>query len=175
MSRCSLLSICLLALSPVGYAAPPSPSAVECVPKPLAQLPVQFHDDVPTVAVTIDGQPVAMVLDLGADRTVIAEDTAERLHLDRDPSDLPTITGMGGSETRWAAAAQRLTLGGIILRHKRLEVTPIESTDTQPSIGGLLGLDVLRSYDVDWDLPHRRVTMLAFCAIAALPSVVEAA
>jgi len=110
--------VCLLALSLAGCAAPVGPSAAECVPRPLAQLPVVFRDDVPTVTVTIDGWPVAMVLDLGADRTVIAEDMVDRLHLDRDPSELPTITGVGGSETRWAAIARRLTLGGITLEHK---------------------------------------------------------
>ena len=169
MSGRTLLSVCVLALSLAGCAASPSPSAADCVPKPLAQLPVQFHDEVPTVGVTIDGQPVAMVLDLGADRTVIAEDTADRLHLDRDPSDLPTITGIGGSETRWAAVAQRLTLDGITLRHKRLEVASIEAADTRPPIDGLLGLDVLRQYDVDWDLPHGRVTLNAASGCSAPP------
>jgi len=161
MFRRSILPVCLLALSPAGCAVPVGPSAAECVPKPLAQLPVAFHNDVPTVTVTIDGQPVAMVLDLGADRTVIAEDTVDRLRLDRDPSELPTITGVGGSETRWAAVARHLTLGGITLEHKRLEVAPIGMTDTQQPIDGLLGLDVLRHYDVDWDLPRNRVTLNA--------------
>ncbi len=154
-----MLPACLLALLPGRCAAPPS--AADCVPRPLAQLPVEFHDAVPTVAVTIDGQPVAMVLDLGADRTVIAEDAADRLRLERDPSELPTIIGVGGSQTRWAAVARRLTLGGITLERKRLEVAPIGTTDTQPPIGGLLGLDVLRRYDVDWNLPRRRVTLNA--------------
>ena len=102
-----------------------------------------------------------MVLDLGAQTSVLSERLVDRLHLPRDPTALPTISGVGGSNMRWAANVGRVAFGGVVLEDKRMEVAPIAMGAGQQALDGALGLDVLRRYDVDWDLPHGRVTFYA--------------
>ena len=155
------LAAAVLAASLAACAGAPPRGSSACVAKPVAILPVTFHDDVPTATVLLDGAPVSMVLDLGAQISVLSEDVVDRLHLARDPTALPTISGVGGSNTRWAATVDRLTLGSLALDRKRMEVAPIAAIGGQRSIEGALGLDVLQKYDVDWDLPNRLVTLNA--------------
>ena len=142
-------------------ATPPAPGSAACVPKPLAHLTVKFLGNEPTVAVDLDGHPVTMVLDLGSQATVLADAAADRLDLPRDPSALPSITGVGGSGTRWAATARRMTLGGLTLDDKRMEVAQLGVGGESQPINGAVGLDTLLNYDIDWDLPHDQVTLNA--------------
>lgn len=148
-----------------GCVTPPLPGSAACVPKPLAHLAVRFLGNEPTVAVDLDGHPVTMALDLGSQATVLADGTADRLGLARDPSALPSITGVGGTGTRWAAIARHMSLGGplgsMTLNDKRMEVAQIGLGGTSQPINGAIGLDTLLRYDIDWDLPHNRVTLNA--------------
>ena len=158
MTRTLTLAAALLL---AACAASPPPGSAACVPKPLAVLPVLARGGQPTVDVGLDGQPVVMILDLGSQKTVLADATADRLHLERDPSALPNITGIGGSGMRWAATARRLTIGGLTLDDERMEVAQMKVGTAKQAIDGALGLDVLLKYDIDWDLPNRRVTLNA--------------
>ena len=142
-------------------ANPPPRGSLACAAQPVATLPIVFRDDVPTTTVLLDGAPVSLVLDLGAQASVLSEHIVDRLRLSRDPSSLPTISGVGGSNTRWAATVNHLALGALVLDDKRMEVAPIAFADGERPIEGALGLDVLQKYDVDWDLPNRRVTLNA--------------
>ena len=163
--RRTVLAATVLALLG-ACAAPRAPGSAACVPKPLARLTVEFRGGIPTVALNIDGKPVVMALDLGAEVTVLAEATADRLDLARDPSALPILSGVGGSMVRWAATTRHLTLDGLDLRDRRMEIAPF-AADT---VDGLLGLDVLLGYDIDWDLAHRRVTLNAAAGCSGPPA-----
>ena len=154
--RGAVLAMTALALQ-AACAGPPPPGSAACVPKPLAQLAVEFRGGIPTVVVGIDGQPAAMALDLGSPVTVIAEQAAERLNLARDPSRLLILSGVGGSMVRWAAMPRSLVLGGLRLERRRMEVAPFAAN----GIDGSLGRAVLLRYDTDWDLSHRRMTLHA--------------
>ncbi len=151
----------LLASLLPGCATAPPRGSLACLAKPVATLPIVFRDDVPTTTVLLDNAPASMVLDLGAQASVLSETVVDRLRLARDPSSLPTISGVGGSNVRWAATVDHLGLGALVIDDKRMEVAPIAFGDGPRAIEGALGLDVLEKYDVDWDLPNRRVTLNA--------------
>ncbi len=155
-----VIALLLLLLPGACVDAPPIGSA-SCARKMLARVPVGFEAFVPTVAAVIDGQDITMVLDTGAEVSVLSEAAVDRLHIPRDPSALPTITGVGGSVVRWAARPHRLSLGDLVLNDRRLEVAPMQLGHHLQWIGGALGADVLSKYDVDWDLPHGTVTLYA--------------
>ena len=157
--RLTSILAALVAGSLSGCAIPAPRGSLACVAKPVATLPITFRDNVPTTTVLLDGAPVSLVLDLGAQASVLSEHIVDRLGLARDPSSLPTIIGVGGSNTRWAATVGHLGLGALVLDDKRMEVAPIAFSEGQRPIEGALGLDVLQRYDVDWDLPNRRVTL----------------
>jgi hypothetical protein len=155
------LCACLVAASVAACAAPPPPGSEACIPRPLAQLPVGYAGGAPVVPVRIDGQLVSMVLDLGAEFSLVSETAADRLHLPRDPSALPIITGIGGTMMRWAAKARQLQLGDLTVNDKRMEVAPMTFGAAEQPVAGLIGLDILTKYDIDWDLPDRQVTLNA--------------
>ncbi len=173
LRRLSILKAVVAVIPAILLAAcatPPAPGSAACVPKALAHLAVQFLGNEPTVAVDLDGHPVTMVLDLGSQATVLADATADRLDLARDPSALPNITGVGGSGTRWAATARHMTLGGMTLSGKRMEVAQIGLGGASQPINGAIGLDTLLRYDIDWDLPHNEVTLNAPSGCAGPPA-----
>lgn len=145
---------------------------VSCGLRPVAEVKVALTGNVPLMVVEANGQLATMVLDTGAQRTLFTQKAVQRMGLKIDPKLAVTISGVGGSTQNRPAFATRFGIGGIALPDQRVLVLPY----SLPVIGGeevdgLLGADVLGHYEVDLDLPHRRVGLYAGqpCAGEALP------
>jgi hypothetical protein len=101
------------------------------------EMPVETHGNMLFVRGTIGGDPVTLLVDTGAERTLLTEATVERLHLPRDFQHVTRTYGIGTPSTSWdARLPDGLTLGGT-----RLPV------DTVPS-----------ATSASWRLPVRRLT-----------------
>ncbi|HEY4172390.1 MAG TPA: retroviral-like aspartic protease family protein [Rhodopila sp.] len=118
------------------------------------------------VPVAINGTTATMILDTGAQRSILTEEAAHRLNVARDEWVGTTMRGIGGIESRPNADPRTLTLGGVPLVRRTL------SHDTSLTVGiiprtvignlvidGALGRDYLDSFDLDLDVPDRRVTL----------------
>ena len=131
-----------------------------------------------TVPVAVNGTVATMILDTGAQRSIITEEAAHRLNVARDEWVGTTMRGIGGIESRPNADPRTLTLGGVPLVRRTL------SHDTSLTVGiiprtrigdlvidGALGRDFLASFDLDLDVPDRRVTLYRVqgCAGRFLP------
>jgi predicted aspartyl protease len=130
------------------------------------------------VHVAINGASVPMILDTGADRTVLDVGAVERLHLARDEWVATTMRGIGGDERQRNVLPQSMTLGGAPLRPRWVAAglsLPVGhmafgSAGGEP-IAGLLGADLLAGYDLALDGPARLLTLydVAGCAGRFLP------
>jgi predicted aspartyl protease len=129
-----------------------------CTVEKWAELPVRLYQNIPLVQVSINGRAVVLVLDTGAQRTLVTSGAALRLGLIQGQQRGMVMRGIGGSMVNWEAKPESFTFADIGVRPMTVMVAPI----TLPVVGGiqpdgLLGADVLSALDVDLDLPHGKV------------------
>jgi predicted aspartyl protease len=135
-----------------------------CAPNPIncdlvvdAKVPLEVHNRLLVVPAGIGGKWVTLLIDSGAERTVLASDTVDRMGLPRDAKIMTRSTGMGGTFTASDAIIPGLVLGGV-----RFPVTRVAVGQFRFGPGlaadGLLGQDVLTAFDLDIDVPGRTLT-----------------
>jgi predicted aspartyl protease len=157
----------LLLGSIASIAAAPLPPGVA--------IPMDVADGRCVVRVLLDGKAARMVLDTGAERSVLTRAAATRLGLRRDLwVDTPMVGAGGLVETHPNVDAGTASLGGVALfqnplaRGLSLAVTnmPLGSAD------GLLGADVLCHHTLQLDMPRAQLLLQpAHAALAARNTV----
>ena len=112
------------------------------------------------VAAEINGSPVTMIVDTGAQWTTLTPETAKRLQLPADPWNGGLRRGVGSFSHNVNAIVQSFRLGGMALENRSLAVAPLSfSMALSPPFAGLLGGDFLYRFDLDIDLPHGKLTL----------------
>ena len=131
-----------------------------------AEVPVRIVAGVPVVDVQVNAVTLPFVLDTGAQRSLVTEATVQTAALRLDDWASTTVKGISGYERHRNADPTSLALGGIAL-HRRtvagdatLTVGPLpQSMYADHGIAGLLGADFLGGFDLDLDMPHRRLSL----------------
>jgi predicted aspartyl protease len=127
-----------------------------------AQFAVRFARGLPLADAVIDGHPTTMMVDTGASGSLIARDASDRLKLRTDPTKVFQIEGIGGTSFEHPVTISSLTVGDLTLPERTLMVGPFKLPVLDGETpDGILGNDIMALYDVDLDLPHRRVTLYA--------------
>jgi predicted aspartyl protease len=139
-------------LASLGAAAAPGEAAI----------PIDVSRGRCILPVLLDGRVARMVLDTGAELTVVTRAAVARLGLRPDPWVGTTLRGAGGLLERHANAdAVSAQAGGIKLfqgQPGRGLSLPVTSSDLGGA-DGLLGGDVLRHYTLDLDIPNARLVL----------------
>ncbi len=153
------LLLSLSVLSPTGAGA-------ACVVDNRATVALNVTDDTITVPVEVNGLAARFVLDTGAQRSVVTDTAVRRLGLARDEWVGTTMRGLGGIARRPNADPRNLTLGGVPLVRRTLNRDTSLTVGVLPrtqvaglAIDGLLGRDFLSLFDLDLDVPDRRLTL----------------
>ena len=114
----------------------------------------------------IDGQPARLLLDTGAERSVLTAAGVAALNLRRDSWVSTGMRGVGGVERQPNADVRSITLGGVALRRPLLRgIESLPVIPTQPvawdgkPIDGLLGTDLLAGYDIEIDFAAPRLLL----------------
>ena len=160
--RLALVVAASVALGPQGAAAQPSPSFVtptRCAVTRRATVPLLPRGLV-MVNASINGGAATLVLDTGAERSIITSEAAARLKVTGRYDFDRTISGIGRSIASGDARLESLMLGGFNLPYPRILVGPVRlgsHAGLQPD--GLLGADLLGDFDVEVDLPHNRLSL----------------
>ena len=153
-----MASVVLLGLAAAG-------PALACRVEQRAAVLLDFAAGSILVPVAVDGRPAAFVLDTGAERSMVSETAARRLDLARDEWDATTMHGVGGDVRRRNAVPRTMALGGVPLRRRTvahdlsLTVADLPAEIEGRPIAGLLGADLLASFDLDIDLPNRTLRL----------------
>ena len=132
-----------------------------CVMREVARMPVLNAHGVPVVTVGLDGSPAAFVVDTGANVSTVSPTAAERYGIPVDWQRSVALNGVGGVTQAHPVRIDRLDLGTAAAR--RIELVEADDlgdweVDGLP-VAGLFGTDFLAGYDVDFDLPARRVSL----------------
>jgi predicted aspartyl protease len=122
----------------------------------IAQVPLEFTNHIFVVPVTVSGHPIDMLLDTGAQRSLLGEAAVQRLNLARDARSYTSLMGLSGSSATPDARIDGMSIGAAALPVDRL---PVNSFGGNQPFEGILGLDILREYDLDIDGPKRVLTL----------------
>jgi hypothetical protein len=161
MTRLPCLCLLFALLTTIAGAA-----HAACRVEPLGTVPLQLSNGHLVITVAVNDIETAFIMDTGAERTLMSEAAVRRLGLERDGWVASAILGLGGVTQRPNALPHSLRLGGVALRRRTLtgdtSVTvgpvPVNQVEGRP-IAGLLGRDFLSPFDLDLDLPARRLTL----------------
>ncbi len=140
-----------------------------------ATVPVTIRRGVPIVVATVDGQPLRMILDTGAVRSLVTPGAAARLRLRRDQWAAIALEGVGGIERRPVADVRALALGPVALHRRSIAGDLSVAVGDMPSDAGaegLLGADMLWSLALDLDYAAGVLRLGPPCAVSAPTSAV---
>jgi len=147
------VAVLLLALlvSPVHVAA-------TCKIGKIAELAVTMNGLRPMVSAKINGVDAQFIADSGAFFSVIAPASAAEYKLRTEPAPFPlTLRGVGGSTEALITTVKVFTLVGVPIHNVQFVVG---GSDPGGGAVGLLGQNVLRLADVEYDLSNGAIRLL---------------
>jgi predicted aspartyl protease len=146
-----------LLLLPLLLAACGNP---HCGLTPVATLPIALTRAQPLVEIGINGHTARVLLDTGAAHSVLTRAAAMRLGLRMKPGVITASQGVGGISRDFAVIATDLRLGALALGDRVTDVVRDRiGVPGGPGPDGLLGIDILRAYDLDLDFARRTLTL----------------
>ena len=137
-----------------------SRAADGCGTRLLGKIVVATLNRAPFVTLLANGHPVTLILDTGAERTVLTPAAAERIGAERPSVEFPRhLSGIDGGLASREVELRSFAAGSLLIPWHRVLVAPITMARVFPTpLDGLLGADVLSDFDIDLDLPHHEMT-----------------
>lgn len=154
----TVLSACLALLWQTGAAAG---AELPAAPAPVIWAAPTTSDGIGRVMapVWLNGRgPFHFIVDTGANRTVLAPDTARQLGIEIDPSARAVVHGVTGSEAAPVARVRELRAGGIV---RRDVLMPVVSSRVHADADGMLGADNLSGVRLTVDFRRNRIDIQA--------------
>ena len=146
MLRAALLcALAALAATPVSALAADPP---KCKLARIAEWPVQLRNDLPLVDGAINGKNVKILLDTGAETTMVDTGTAEKLGLVLQPTFRRAI-GFGGTARIYATVIEELRIRDAVVRTGMRVLVSGERAHS--TFDFILGDDVFRQADMEFD------------------------
>lgn len=129
-----------------------------CKLVPLATMPLHVRHKLLLVTAHINGHPVPLVVDTGAERTTLTQAAVAQLHLARDGR-ITRSAGIGGFSASLDAKVPGIWLGDTDFPVHSVAVGDFALPLFGGKADGLLGADILLAFDLDLDTPARRLTL----------------
>jgi predicted aspartyl protease len=122
----------------------------------VSQVPLEVRGQLFAVPLTLGNHTLNMLLDTGAQRSLLDEATVRRLKIPQDGRTFTVMVGMAGGSPRADANVEGVLLGDAPLSVSRM---PVSTSGGLARVDGVLGLDVLRGYDLNIDGPNRMLAL----------------
>ena len=119
----------------------------------VTQVPLEPKGRLFTVPVSVNGQSISMVLDTGANTSLLTDTAVQRLGIAQRWANSHNSAGVAGGSLRADARLDTMSLGGAPLPVARIPVNSL------PGFDGVLGLDIMKNFDLDIDAPNRALTL----------------
>jgi predicted aspartyl protease len=138
--------------------ATPAAAGDDCRLQLVASLPMTLQDGQIVVDAAIGNHPLKLIVDTGG-TTLLKERVAKAIGLKPETlKSSQSASVFGGMRLRRYAVAGDITLG--TLRNGRVNVLLMpDSARPEWQADGLLGANVLRTYDVDFDFAHGKLNL----------------
>lgn len=127
---------------------------------PVSRKPIALEEinGLTLVTVLANGAPLRLILDTGAERTVLTAGAAARVG--GRPPEIEFrrgLSGVTGSLQSREVEFNNFKIGGVDIPWRRVRVATFALP--MSSVDGVLGIDVLGTFDVDLDLPNHRILL----------------
>jgi len=134
--------------------------AVGCGTKPIGKIIVATLNRAPMVTLSANGHSVTLILDTGAERTVLTPEVAKLIGAQPPAVEFQRrVRGIGGDLASHEVELRSFAAGEVAIPWRRVLVAPVNMAKVFPTpLDGLLGADILSDFDVDLDLPRHQVT-----------------
>lgn len=130
-------------------------AATTCTLQQTGELPISFDRGRIVVDASINGVPLKMLVDTGAEGTTIYRETSDKLGLRATQVGYGLkMYGVGGSDILSRASVKELKVGGLVARNVDIAVTGHQNADVA---AGLLGAQFLFQSDLEFDLPDGKL------------------
>jgi predicted aspartyl protease len=158
------IAIVLLSAVVLGRPAPSAgePAAIPaCGGKRIGEITVATLNRMPIVTLLANKVPVVLLLDTGAQRTILTPAVAERIGAQPPRVEFDRrMRGIARTMDTREVELHSFTIGGVAIPWRRIAVVAA----TLPSVfsgplDGVLGADVLSAFDVDVDLAQDRIVL----------------
>jgi predicted aspartyl protease len=164
----SVAIVAMTLMSTTGYAAH---GVGVCGTIRLGETTIATLHNAPIITLFANRAAITLLLDTGAQTTVLAPDAAERIGARRPRVESSReMQAIAGSLRTREVELQSFTIGGVEMPLRRVRVAPlyVESAYSV-RLDGVLGADTLSSFDIDIDLPgsHLVLYQKQTCAGAA--------
>src|SRR3954470_10718471 len=141
-----------------GLVSSPLCAAGSCKSGMIAELPVTMNGMRPTISAKINGEDARFIVDSGAFFSLITGPAAAQYKLSvRDAPFNLLLEGIGGTSRADMATVKSFTLAGIPVRNAQFIVG---GSAFGPNMAGLLGQNVLRIADVEYDLANGAIKLM---------------
>lgn len=139
----------------------PVAAAGGCGTTRLGETTVATLRNAPIVTLSANGAPVTLVIDTGAEGTILTPAAAQRIGAQRPRIEFQRqLHGIAGALQTTEAELRNFTLGDVAIPWRRVRVAPVNVASVfSGPLDGLLGADSLGSFDVDLDLPGHRMVL----------------
>ena len=151
-----------LLVSAAGYAAGhPIAAAGGCGAVRLGETTVATLRNAPIVTLSANGVPVTLVIDTGAEGTILTPAAAQRIGAQRPRIEFQRqLHGLAGTLQTSEVELRSFTVGDVAIPWRRVRVAPVSVANVfSGPLDGVLGADSLSSFDVDLDLPGHRMAL----------------
>jgi predicted aspartyl protease len=129
-----------------------------CLVVTKAKLPITLHERRIIVSTSLNGRPVRMMVDTGANISAIAPHIAESIGGAYNRDRLVHITGMGGrSDAQHPYKVKSIQIGPLHwfdFEVMVVDVARVEKRANPEAVAGIIGADLLRRYDIEFDFQH---------------------
>lgn len=143
------------ALAALSLAAAPLPGLAECQ-RSSVELPAPMVGRRAVATIAINGTPVPMIVDSGADGTMLTHAAAQELGLEIGSRGSRRILGLTGEVEAGKTKIQRLTMPGREMIDFELVVG---GNDEASGTKGLIGRDLLDMADIEYDLANGMIRL----------------
>ncbi len=140
-----------------ALAAGPAAAAGACHVGIIAELPVTMSGEQPTVPARINGHDVRFVADSGAFFSLISPASAAEFDLKLLPAPFLEVEGVGGNVRAFVTTVKTFTHAGVDI--PRVDFI-VGGSDTGRGTVGLLGQNILRLADVEYDLANGVIRLM---------------
>jgi tetratricopeptide (TPR) repeat protein/predicted aspartyl protease len=121
----------------------------------IAELPVTMNGMRPIVTAKLNGVEARFIADSGAFFSLIGPASAAEYNLRTTPAPNIVLHGIGGMATASVTTVKEFTLAGVPIKNVQFVVGGAQT----PGAVGLLGQNVLRLGDVEYDLAHGAIRL----------------
>jgi clan AA aspartic protease (TIGR02281 family) len=145
-------------ISAAGYAAD---GVGVCGTIRLGETTVATLQNSPIVTLFANGAAVTLLLDTGAQTTVLTPAAAQRIGAQRPRIEFERqMRGIAGSLQTGEVELRSFSIGGVAIPWRRVRVGQLGVANAfEVPIDGVLGVDTLSSFDIDLDLPGYRMVL----------------